>query len=38
LLAGWERSPLALSVLYPSRQQVPAKTRLFIEFLVAELA
>ena len=29
ILEGRERSPLTLSVLYPSRQHVPAKTRLF---------
>ena len=34
ILEGWERSPLALSVLYPSRQHVPAKARLFIEYLI----
>lgn len=38
VLEGWERSPLALSVLYPSRQQLPAKTRLFIEYLVEQFA
>lgn len=33
VLKGRERSPLTLSVLYPSRHHVPAKTRLFIDYL-----
>ncbi len=37
ILEGHERPPLTLSVLYPSRQHVPAKTRLFIDYLVAQL-
>ena len=36
ILEGRERSPLTLSVLYPSRQHVPAKTRLFIDHLVEQ--
>ncbi|MGB5776639.1 MAG: LysR family transcriptional regulator, partial [Sedimenticolaceae bacterium] len=36
VLQGRERSPLTLSVLYPSRQHVPAKTRLLIEYLVEQ--
>jgi hypothetical protein len=28
--------PLTLSVLYPSRQHVPAKTRLFIDYMVEQ--
>jgi DNA-binding transcriptional LysR family regulator len=36
VLEGRERSPLTLSVLYPSRQHVPAKTRLFIDHLVEQ--
>ncbi len=38
ILEGWERSPLTLSVLYPSRQHVPAKTRLFIDHMVEHFA
>ena len=37
ILEGRERSPLTLSVLYPSRQHVPAKTRLFIDYIVEQL-
>ena len=33
---GCERAPLTLSVLYPSRQHVPAKTRLFIDHMVEQ--
>ncbi len=33
VLAGRERSPLTLSVLYPSRHNVPVKTRLFINHM-----
>ncbi len=36
ILSGRERSPLTLSVLYPSRQHVPAKTRLFIEHMIEQ--
>ena len=36
LLEGRERTPLTLSVLYPSRQHVPAKTRLLIDHLVEQ--
>ncbi len=36
ILEGRERSPLTLSVLYPSRQHVPAKTRLFIDHMVEQ--
>jgi DNA-binding transcriptional LysR family regulator len=38
ILEGRERSPLTLSVLYPSRQHVPAKTRLFIDHMVEHFA
>ncbi len=37
ILEGRERSPLTLSVLYPSRQHVPAKTRLFIDYIAEQL-
>ena len=33
VLAGRERTPLTLFALYPSRHFVPAKTRLFIEYV-----
>jgi DNA-binding transcriptional LysR family regulator len=36
VLEGRERVPLTLSVLYPSRQHVPAKTRLFIDYMVEQ--
>lgn len=36
LLQDWERPPLTLAVLYPTRQHVPIKTRLFIEYLIKE--
>lgn len=36
ILEDRERSPLTLSVLYPSRQHVPAKTRLFIDHMVEQ--
>ena len=36
ILQDRERSPLTLSVLYPSRQHVPAKTRLFIDHMVEQ--
>jgi DNA-binding transcriptional LysR family regulator len=32
-----ERSPLVLSVLYPSRRHVPVKTRSFIDYAVEQL-
>jgi DNA-binding transcriptional LysR family regulator len=38
VLEGRERSPLILSVLYPSRQHTPAKTRLFIDHMVDQFA
>jgi DNA-binding transcriptional LysR family regulator len=34
LLRDYERPPLMLTVLYPSRQHVPVKTRLLVEYLV----
>ena len=37
LLEGHERSSLTLFVLYPSRHHVPAKTRLFIDFMLDQL-
>lgn len=37
ILEGRERSPLTLSVLYRSRHHVPAKTRLFIDYMVEQL-
>jgi DNA-binding transcriptional LysR family regulator len=36
ILENRQRSPLTLSVLYPSRQHVPAKTRLFIDYMVEQ--
>ena len=36
LLEDRERSPLTLFVLYPSRQHVPAKTRLFIDYMIEQ--
>ena len=36
ILEDKERAPLTLSVLYPSRQHVPAKTRLFIDYMVEQ--
>jgi DNA-binding transcriptional LysR family regulator len=38
VLEGRERAPLELSVLYPSRRHVPVKTRLFIDYVVDQLA
>ncbi len=38
VLSGRERSPLTLSVLYPSRRHVPVKTRLLIDYVVKHLA
>ncbi len=37
ILEDHERSPLTLFVLYPSRQHVPAKTRLFIDYMLDQL-
>jgi DNA-binding transcriptional LysR family regulator len=37
VLEGRERTPLILSVLYPSRRHVPVKTRLFIDYVVEQL-
>lgn len=37
LLEAYERAPLTLSVVYPSRHQVPARTRLFVDYLVEHL-
>jgi DNA-binding transcriptional LysR family regulator len=37
ILEGRERSPLVLSVLYPSRRHVPVKTRSFIDYAVEQL-
>ncbi|MDJ0805256.1 MAG: LysR family transcriptional regulator [Gammaproteobacteria bacterium] len=37
VLQDYERAPLTLFALYPSRQHVPAKTRKFIEFLMDHL-
>jgi DNA-binding transcriptional LysR family regulator len=34
VLEDYERSPLTLFALYPSRQHVPAKTRKFLEYLL----
>ena len=33
LLESYERTPLTLFALYPSRRHVPAKTRLFLDYL-----
>jgi len=35
VLEGRERAPLTLAAVYPSRQHVPAKTREFVDYLVA---
>ncbi len=37
VLTAYERTPLTLFALYPSRHFVPAKTRLFIDHMVASL-
>ena len=37
LLEGYQRAPLTLFALYPSRQHVPAKTRKFLEYLLDHL-
>jgi DNA-binding transcriptional LysR family regulator len=34
---GWERDSLAVNALYPHRQYLPQKVRLFLDYLVAEL-
>ena len=34
VLEDYERAPLTLFALYPSRQHVPAKTRRFLEYLL----
>ena len=36
ILDDRERSPLSLFVLYPSRHHVPAKTRLFIDYMIEQ--
>jgi DNA-binding transcriptional LysR family regulator len=36
ILKDRERSPLTLSVMYPSRHHVPAKTRLFIDYMIEQ--
>jgi DNA-binding transcriptional LysR family regulator len=38
VLEDFERAPLTLFALYPSRQHVPAKTRTFLEYLLDEFA
>lgn len=38
VLAGRERPPLTLYAVYPSRRHLPAKTRLFIDYVQAALA
>ena len=38
VLEGRERAPLILSVLYPSRRHVPVKARLFIDYVIDQLA
>ena len=37
VLAGRERSPLTLSLVYPSRQHIPYKVRLFVDHMVEQL-
>lgn len=37
VLEAFERAPLTLFALYPSRQHVPVKTRLFLELLLEHL-
>ncbi len=34
ILEGYERAPLTLFALYPSRHFVPAKTRLFVDYMI----
>ncbi len=38
VLEDYERAPLTLFALYPSRQHVPVKTRRFLEYLLEHLA
>jgi DNA-binding transcriptional LysR family regulator len=38
VLADYERAPLTLFALYPSRQHVPAKTRAFLDYLLDHFA
>jgi DNA-binding transcriptional LysR family regulator len=38
LLQPFEREPLTLFALYPSRQHLPARTRSFLDFLFDQLA
>lgn len=38
ILERYERSPLTLFALYPSRHHVPAKTRLFLQYLMESFA
>ena len=38
VLETFERAPLTLFALYPSRQQVPVKTRLLLEHLIDQLS
>jgi DNA-binding transcriptional LysR family regulator len=38
VLESYERAPLTLFALYPSRQHVPAKTRVFLEYLLEQFA
>jgi DNA-binding transcriptional LysR family regulator len=38
VLQDFEREPLTLFALYPSRRHVPAKTRRFLEYLLEHLA
>jgi DNA-binding transcriptional LysR family regulator len=37
ILTGYGTAPLACSALWPSRQFVPAKVRVFVEFLAETL-
>jgi DNA-binding transcriptional LysR family regulator len=37
ILQDYERPPLSLSVVYPSREHLPAATRRFVDFLVESL-
>ncbi len=37
VLEGRERSPLTLSLVYPSRQHIPYKVRLFVDYMVEQL-
>jgi DNA-binding transcriptional LysR family regulator len=37
ILQDYERPPLSLSVVYPSREHLPAATRRFVDFLVEQL-